>query len=165
MIPGEEHFILLLILTEIGMAIGHGSNSNSTYLLFSQYVLKNHDLRLINVIFAFAMGVGVYFSGSRMIKRIGMNFVTYTNTTAFSAQFAAMATTLVSSVIGYPVSTSQAYFFALMSLKWFHNNPEVIIMNHRLTKTIIILWLITPMICILCPILLAGAFHLIATDT
>jgi len=161
MIPGEEHFVLLLILAEIGMAIGHGSTSNSTYLLFSKHVLYDYNQEIANIIYAIAMSIGVYFSGSRMVKRIGMNFVTFTNTTAFSSQFAAMATTMISSVIGYPISTSQAYFFSLMALKWCHNYPEVITMYPKLTKTIILLWLITPIICITCPIALAGAFRLI----
>lgn len=160
-IPGEEHFILLLILTEIGMAMGHGSNSNSTYLLFSVNVTVDFNVHFANVVYAAAMGLGVYFSGARMIKRVGMNFVTYTNTSAFSAQFAAMATTFISSVVGYPISTSQAYFFALLALKCWHNSPELVVMYPRLTKTIIVLWLVTPLLCVACPIILAVVYRLV----
>ena len=162
-IPGEEDFILLLILAEIGMAMGHGSNSNSTYLLFSKDLQHSSSTLLIilKIFSAFSMGIGVYTSGSRMIKRVGMKFVTYTNTSAFAAQFSAMATTFISSVIGYPVSTSQTYFFSLLALRLCFNKTKIITMDSKFLHIMILLWIITPFVCLGVPIVLAGAFHLV----
>ena len=158
-IPGEEEFKILLILAEIGMAMGHGSNSSTIYLLFTSNLgYSSFGLTVLKVLCAFSMALGVYFSGSKIIKIIGIRFVTYSNTCAFSSQFSAMATTLISSVIGYPVSTSQAYIFSLLGLKWFFTNPEVITMEKSLRNKIIILWILLPFVCVLMPILMSGVY-------
>eukprot|EP00826_Nyctotherus_ovalis_P036726 TRINITY_DN3281_c0_g5_i1.p3 TRINITY_DN3281_c0_g5~~TRINITY_DN3281_c0_g5_i1.p3 ORF type:complete len:154 (+),score=43.87 TRINITY_DN3281_c0_g5_i1:1254-1715(+) len=143
------------------MALGHGSNSNTTYLLFSNSFRHSTAFHwLLKVACALFMGLGVFFSGSRIIKNIGTKFVTDANSCAFVAQFTAMVVTLVFSVVGYPVSTSQAYFFSLYGLRLFHNNPEIITMDRKLMVWMVGLWATLPIVCVLLPMGLGELYFL-----
>jgi len=144
------------------MAMAHGSNSNAIYLLFTSNFNRTDKFPLaIKIACAHLMGFGVYISGSKMIKEVGTKLVTDANSCAFVAQFTAMVTTLISSVIGYPVATSQAYFFSLYGLKKFHNNPEIITMDKKLMNWMIVLWLVLPFTCIAITLGLGGVYFLL----
>ena len=158
--------MILLILTEIGMAMGHGSTCLSISMLYSAHLHKAAGtsralLDVLTYLCAASLGVGVYLAGSKITKRIGTKFVVYTNTAAFSAQFTAMGVTLLSAVIGYPISTTQSFMFALLGVKLFHNTPEIINMDRRMFKKMIMWWIMAPPVCIFVPFLLSRLIALI----
>jgi len=162
-IPGEQDFSILVLLTEIGMAMVHGSTCIGTTLLYSSNLINPPSflMNILKYLCAINMGVGVYISGEKLIKKLGTKLVCYTNTSAFCAQFTAMAFTLFASVLGYPASTTQSYFFALVGLRIFHNQPEIIMMDKKMVTKMVIWWVTLIPICILSPIILGLGFKLI----
>ncbi len=158
--PGEDDFEILLILAEIGMALGQGSTSVSNSYLYASKLpeaagTSQITLELLKYVCAFSLGLGVYLSGDNIIKKVGTKFVSYATSAAFCAQFTAMALTLVSSTWGYPTSTTQLYIFALVGIRLVETHPPFVHMERRFFRQIIIWWLLLMPICVLLPFLLS----------
>ncbi len=155
--------MVLLILSEVGMALASGSTSVCNSYLYSSDLKVIADtspivLAVLPYICSAAMGIGVYLSGDDITKKIGTKFVTYTNTAAFSAQFTAMAITLVTTTLGYPVSTTQTFVFALLGISLFNKKPRVVRMEGKLLRQLTIWWTLTIPICVGVTFLLSMLF-------
>ncbi len=164
--PGEEDFVILTILAEIGMAMGHGSTCVTNAFLYASDLApaagtSSSLLTSIKVLCAFGVGLGVFVSGAKVTKRMGTKYVSYTTTVAFTAQFTSMAVTLLSSVIGCPISTTQSFVFALLGLKLFHNDPKIIHMERRVLWQSIVWWVVAIPVSLFVPLIISEVTCLI----
>ncbi len=166
---GEEDFAVLLVLAEIGMALGHGSTSAPNAYL---YAIDLHEaagtprwlLTILKYVCAAFIGLGVYLSGAEITKKIGTKFVSYTCSAAFAAQFSAMIIILISSLLGLPISTTQTFFFGLLGIGYFNQEPAVVRLETKLRFQLYLWWLLTIPVAILAPYLLSFFLANVARD-
>eukprot|EP00826_Nyctotherus_ovalis_P026637 TRINITY_DN2079_c0_g2_i1.p1 TRINITY_DN2079_c0_g2~~TRINITY_DN2079_c0_g2_i1.p1 ORF type:complete len:281 (+),score=48.40 TRINITY_DN2079_c0_g2_i1:156-998(+) len=165
LIPGEEDFAVLLVLTSIAMSIGNGCTSVSNSFMYVKSITSESSfikwlLTVYKHVCAVGMGLGLYLYGARVTKKVGSKFMPYNNSAAFSAQFAAAFIVMVCANIGYPVSTTQVFFSALLGISFFNSDPMVLKVNDKKAlRDILLWWLFTIPACTLAPYIFSMIFN------
>ena len=168
LIPGEDDFGILLILAEIAMSIGNGSTTVSNSFIYvkdisSESKFITYLMTACKYGYAIGMGLGLYLYGERVTKKIGSKFMPYNNFAAFSAQFSACFITMVCTNIGYPVSTTQIFFSALLGISLFNSDPIILkVSDKNVLGNLLLWWLFTIPVCGLAPYMFSMIFNQIA---
>lgn len=95
---------------------------------------------LITLVCSAVMALGTLTGGKKIIKSIGMDMVKLEKYQGFSADIAASVALLVSTVFGYPVSTTHAKTTAMMGAGVARNRRSL---NTAVIKDISLTWLLT----------------------
>lgn len=96
--------------------------------------------QLIILICSVFMAFGTLTGGKKIIKSIGMDMVKLEKYQGFSADIGASVALLVSTVFGYPVSTTHAKTTAMMGAGMARNRRSL---NTAVIKDIILTWVLT----------------------
>ena len=86
------------------------------------------------------MSVGTSIGGKKIIKSIGMDMVKLEKYQGFSADLAASASLLISSLFGIPVSTTHAKTTAIMGVGAVKRPSAV---NLGVVKNLVMTWVLT----------------------
>jgi len=114
--PVTRGFRLGQIVSNSGLAIAHGMNDAQktmgviTLALVAHGSLSPHNVHVptwVVVLSATAMALGTYAGGWRIIRTVGTRIIRMNAAQAFSAQASGAAVILVSSHLGYPLSSTQ----------------------------------------------------------
>jgi len=132
-------FLVLLGTAFVAFSLGANNAGNAAGLLISSGVFQGSLLPLILV--GLAMGFGVSSFGGRVANTVGRNITLIDPVTVFASQFAAGITVYFFTLIGIPVSASQAIIGGLVGVGMTKGSGMI---NDRLVVLIFIGWVITP---------------------
>lgn len=119
----NKHFGKLQIVSSAMMAFGHGSNDAQkvmgiiTMALLSKGMISTMEVP-VWVIFtaAFAMGLGTFMGGWKVIKTIGVKMLKLEPIHGFAAEASATGIILAASHVGLPVSTTHVISTAILGV-------------------------------------------------
>lgn len=145
----ENFFKAGQILAAGAMSFMHGAQDGQKFIAVlmlcvafsgggasSEFVPNNVLVLLCSVI----MALGTLVGGKKIIKSVGMDMVRLQRYQGFSADVAASAALLVSTVFGYPVSTTHAKTTAMMGAGIAKDKRTV---NPSVIKEIALAWVLT----------------------
>lgn len=137
------------IFSAAGMSFMHGAQDGQKFIAVLMLCMSFSGLESPNTIGAdwkiillcsIVMAIGTMCGGKKIIKSVGMDMVKLEKYQGFSADLSATLSLLVSTVFGYPVSTTHAKTTAMMGAATARSikslNPSVI-------KEIGLTWLLT----------------------
>ncbi|MGI6731960.1 MAG: inorganic phosphate transporter [Anaerovoracaceae bacterium] len=138
------------IFAAAGMAFMHGAQDGQKFigifmlaiiLAQGQPISTEFEIPLwLMILCSLIMALGTSVGGYRIIKSVGMNMVKLEKYQGFSADFAAGLCLLVSSVFGWPVSTTHTKTTAIMGVgaaKGIHH------VNWRIVREMVTAWVLT----------------------
>ena len=137
----SETFRLLVLIGTGFVAYSLGANNagNAAGLLISSGVFSGRTAPLVLV--GLAMGFGVVFFSKKVAKTVGRNITLIDPVTVFASQFAAGATVYFFTLMGIPVSASQAIIGGLVGVGMTKGAGMI---NNRLVLMIFLGWVVTP---------------------
>jgi PiT family inorganic phosphate transporter len=152
--PGtlNKHFGRLQILSSAMMAFGHGSNDAQkvmgiiTMALLSRGFISTMEVP-VWVIFtaAFAMGLGTFMGGWKVIKTIGMKMLKLQPIHGFAAETSSTLIILGASHFGLPVSTTHVISTAILGVGATQRLSAV---RWGIAGKIVLAWVFTLPVCI-----------------
>ena len=132
------------IVAAASMSFMHGAQDGQKF--FAVFTMcagvsvgKNNNLLLI-ILCALVMGLGTATGGKKIIKSVGMDMVTLEKYQGFSADAASSVALLLSTVLGFPVSTTHAKTTAMMGAGVAKNKRSL---NTSVIRDIALTWLLT----------------------
>jgi len=138
------------ILGSAGMAFMHGAQDGQKFLgvfmlgvFLSRGELGIADFSVpiwIVLLFSFVMALGTSIGGVRIIKTVGLDMVKLRPYQGFSADFAATISLFLSSLFGFPVSTTHTKTTAIIGTGVAINVRSI---NWRVVKNLVYAWLFT----------------------
>lgn len=148
----NKHFGKLQIVSSAMMAFGHGSNDAQkvmgiiTMALLSRGAITTMDVPTW-VIFtaAFAMGLGTFFGGWKVIKTIGVKMLKLEPIHGFAAETASTLIIVGASQFGLPVSTTHVISTAILGVGATKRLSAV---RWGIAGKIVLAWIFTLPICI-----------------
>lgn len=102
--------------------------------------VNTQDLLWLMLLCSLVMGLGTMIGGKKIIKSVGMDMVKLEKYQGFSADLAASAALLFSSVFGIPVSTTHAKTTAIMGVGAVKRLSAI---NFSVVKEMALTWLLT----------------------
>lgn len=151
----EKAFKKLQIATSSYVAFGNGSNdvSNSITPVFAIYLVIKHGDMIpasathsipfwIMALGGVGIAMGITFLGKKVMKTLGKNLTTISNMSGFSIDFSVASVVLSASLLGLPVSTSQAATGAIVGAGLSKSHDMHSVQYNVLTK-ILISWVLT----------------------
>ena len=148
---GEKFFILGSILSSVGMSFMHGAQDGQKFIavlnLCIEFSGKESSLNSWFAVFlcSVVMGLGTLTGGKKIIKSIGMDMVKLQKYQGFSADTAATLSLFLSTVLGFPVSTTHAKTMAMLGAGLCGNKS----VGGGVLKDIVLTWILTFPGCIL----------------
>lgn len=140
----ESFFKFAQILSSLLMSFMHGAQDGQKFiavLLLCTNATNNSRLHTEFVVICSAiMALGTLTGGKKIIKSIGMDMVKLQKFQGFSADLAGALALLLSTVMGFPVSTTHAKTTAIMGTGYAVNKRNV---NMNVIKDIALTWLLT----------------------
>ncbi len=121
-----QKFIAVLLLSINFNSSSASDNSKTTTFL--------------TLICAFVMALGTVTGGKKIIKSVGLDMVKLEKYQGFSADLSGALALLLSTVLGFPVSTTHAKTTAMMGAGFSKNKRSV---NPQIIKDIALTWLLT----------------------
>jgi PiT family inorganic phosphate transporter len=148
----NKHFGKLQIFSSALMAFGHGSNDAQkvmgivTMALVSKGVISTVEVPTW-VIFtaAFAMGLGTFMGGWKVIKTIGLKMLKLEPIHGFAAEASATGIILAASQFGLPVSTTHVISTAILGVGATKRLSAV---RWGIAGKIVMAWVFTLPVCI-----------------
>lgn len=136
----SETFRLFVIISAAFVAYGLGANSigTSAGLVISSIL---SDKKVVLIAIGIAMVLGVIIFSNRVVKTVGKNITIIDPMTAFTAQFSAGLVICSFTLLGIPISITQAIIGGLVGVGL---TKGVGMVNKKLVIAIFIGWIITP---------------------
>ena len=138
------------IASAAGMAFMHGAQDGQKFMgvfmlgmFFSvgqSNVTQFHIPIWMMLLCSILMGLGTSMGGYKIIKTLGMDMVKLEKYQGFSADFAASASLLLTSVLGIPVSTSQ---MKTMSIIGVGASKRISAINWLQVREVVAAWVLT----------------------
>lgn len=132
------------IIAAASMSFMHGAQDGQKF--FAVFTMcagvgmeKQNNLILI-ILCALVMGLGTATGGKKIIKSVGMDMVKLEKYQGFSADAASSVALLLSTVLGFPVSTTHAKTTAMMGAAVAKNKRSL---NTAVIKDIGLTWVLT----------------------
>ncbi|HDI72751.1 MAG TPA: inorganic phosphate transporter [Candidatus Altiarchaeales archaeon] len=137
----SETFRLLVIIGTVFIAYGLGANNvgNSAGLVIGSNILGDRIITLI--IMGIAMGLGIISFSKKVVNTVGRNITLIDPMTAFTAQSSAGIVIYFFTLLGIPISATQAIIGGLVGAGITKGSGMV---NNKLVMKIFIGWIITP---------------------
>ena len=150
-------------------AFMHGAQDGQKFMgvfMLGIALANNHDLQQtefviplwVMILCSVVMSIGTSVGGYRIIKSVGMDMVKLEKYQGFSADLAASACLLFSSLIGIPVSTTHTKTTAIMGVGASRRLSRV---NWSIVKEMVLAWVLTFPICGAIGFLMSELFMLI----
>lgn len=140
----DKFFKYAQIFAAATMSFMHGAQDGQKFIavLFMWGSLsQNSNNRLIVILLCSAvMALGTLTGGKKIIKAVGLDMVRLQKYQGFSADLAASVALLLSTVFGFPVSTTHAKTTAMMGAGAAKSKHSV---NTAVIKNIALTWLLT----------------------
>lgn len=140
----EGFFKLAQIFASAIMSFMHGAQDGQKFiavLMLCAKLPKNSPVQAHFIIAcSLVMALGTLTGGKKIIKSIGMDMVKLEKYQGFSADLAGASALLLSTVLGFPVSTTHAKTTAIMGTGYAVNKRNV---NINVIKDIALTWLLT----------------------
>ncbi|MBU1001757.1 MAG: inorganic phosphate transporter [Proteobacteria bacterium] len=146
----EAIFRRMQIFTSCYVALSQGANdvANAIGPIAAIYILAKQGTFLTNAevpIWLLAVGgagiaLGICVLGHKVMKTVGENITTLTNTRGFAVDFAAATTVLVASKLGLPVSTTHATVGGVTGVGLARGFKAV---NFNVLGKIVLYWVLT----------------------
>ena len=153
------------IASGAAMAFLHGAQDGQKFLgifMLGTFLAKGQEIPeifdtplYILILFAVVMGVGTSIGGYKIIKSVGMDMVKLEKFEGFSADFAAAACLLVSTLTGIPLSTTHTKTTAIMGVGAAKRISNV---NWNVVKEMVLAWVLTFPGCMLIGFLMSKLF-------
>ena len=136
----SETFRLLVIIGTVFIAYGLGANNvgNSAGLVIGSNILGD---RITLIIMGIAMGLGIVSFSKKVVNTVGRNITLIDPMTAFTAQSSAGIVIYFFTLLGIPISATQAIIGGLVGAGITKGSGMV---NNKLVMKIFIGWIITP---------------------
>jgi PiT family inorganic phosphate transporter len=148
----NKHFGRLQILSSAMMAFGHGSNDAQKVMgIITMALLSKGAISTLEVptwvIFtaAFAMGLGTFMGGWKVIKTIGVKMLKLEPIHGFAAEASATGIILTASHLGLPVSTTHVISTAILGVGATKRLSAV---RWGIAGKIVMAWVFTLPVCI-----------------
>ena len=142
----ESFFKYGQIFAAAGRSFMHGAQDGQKFIAvlmlcmsFSGYGETDINWKII-LICSVTMAAGTMCGGKKIIKSVGMDMVSLEKYQGFSADAAASLALLVSTILGYPVSTTHAKTTAMMGAGVAKSKKSL---NPIVIKDIALTWLLT----------------------
>lgn len=145
-------FTLWQIIASALLSFMHGAQDGQKFIALIMMCLNNSPIKsninnYIIIICSVFMALGTLTGGKRIIKSVGADMLKVEKFQGFSADLAASVSLLISTFLGYPVSTTHAKTTAVMGTGLAKNKSRI---NFDKIKEIALTWLLTfPGCCIL----------------
>lgn len=141
----EQFFKFAQIFAAASMSFMHGAQDGQKFiavLLMCTGLSENTSEKspIIILLCSAVMALGTLTGGKKIIKSVGMDMVKLEKYQGFSADIAASAALLLSTVFGFPVSTTHAKTTAMMGTGAAKNKRSL---NTSVIKDIMLTWLLT----------------------
>lgn len=141
----EQFFKRAQIFAAASMSFMHGAQDGQKFiavLLMCTGLSENTSEKSPFIILTCSavMALGTLTGGKKIIKSVGMDMVKLEKYQGFSADIAASAALLLSTVFGFPVSTTHAKTTAMMGTGAAKNKRSL---NNSVIKDIMLTWLLT----------------------
>ncbi len=141
----EKFFKYSEILASFFMSFMHGAQDGQKFiavllLTLPQSTTLHENPEALVFLSSAVMALGTAAGGKKIIKAIGMDMVRLQKYQGFSADLAASLSLLISTVFGFPVSTTHAKTTAMMGAGFAQNKRNV---NTDVIKDIALTWLLT----------------------
>ena len=143
----EKIFKYAQIFTACSMSFMHGAQDGQKFIAvllmtvgFSGIKADQKTVSALTVICSLFIALGTLTGGKKIIKSVGIEMVKLRKYQGFSADFASSVALLVSTIWGFPVSTTHAKTTAMMGAGLSKNKSSV---NPRVIKDIGLTWLLT----------------------
>ncbi len=140
----EKLFRIAQIFAAATMSFMHGAQDGQKFvavlLMFGNFSSDSKTRSVIVVLCSIVISLGTLTGGKKIIKSVGNDMVRLEKHQGFSADLASSVALLISTIFGFPVSTTHAKTTAIMGAGAAVNirsvNPEVI-------KSIVSAWVLT----------------------
>lgn len=140
----ESFFKGAQIFASAIMSFMHGAQDGQKFIAVLMLCVNSQENRSIHTFFIMAcsivMALGTLTGGKKIIKSIGMDMVKLEKYQGFSADLAGALALLLSTVLGFPVSTTHAKTTAIMGTGYAVNKKNV---NINVIKDIALTWVLT----------------------
>lgn len=147
----ENIFKKVQVLTSAYVCFSHGANdvANAVGPIALIFMIKNNQTTNISsieipryILFIGGLGIalGVLLYGYKVMETIGYNITELNNTRGFSVDFGTATTVLLSSIFGFPISTTHTVVGAVTGVG-LARGIEVV--NLGILKDILISWFVT----------------------
>ena len=145
--PLNRRFRLAQLFSASVMAFSHGSNDAQktmgviTLALFAGHAIPSLEVPFwVKLASAFAIGLGTFSGGKRIIRTLGMRLVKLSPVHGFAAETSASAVLLATAYMGFPVSTTHVITTSVMGVGATQRLSAV---KWGLSVNIFIAWIIT----------------------
>lgn len=145
----ESFFKFGQIFAAAGMSFMHGAQDGQKFIAvlmlcmsFSEKTQSNtnqSDWRIV-LLCSVVMALGTMYGGKKIIKSVGMDMVRLEKYQGFSADLSATLSLLLSTIFGYPVSTTHAKTTAMMGAGTARSIKSL---NPAVIKEIALAWVLT----------------------
>lgn len=140
----NHFFIIAEIIAAASMSFMHGAQDGQKF--FAVFIMcagigaDGHNKFILIILCAIIMGLGTATGGKKIIKSVGMDMVKLEKYQGFSADAASSVALLLSTILGFPVSTTHAKTTAMMGAGAAKNKRSL---NTSVIKDIALTWLLT----------------------
>ena len=131
--------LLLLSLIFVSYSLGANNIGNAVGPLVAANITDNHNLLIFLV--GLSMAVGALTSGKGVVKTVGTKITELDPVAAFTAQFSAGITLYIFTILGIPISSTQAMIGGVTGVGLTKGIRTV---NSKLLVHIFIGWVATP---------------------
>ena len=142
----DSFFTLGQIFAAAGMSFMHGAQDGQKFIAVLMLCMSFSDFNMayanwkIILLCSVTMALGTMCGGKKIIKAVGMDMVRLEKYQGFSADISASVVLLVSTLAGYPVSTTHAKTTAMMGAGLAKGVKGI---NPLVIKDIALTWLLT----------------------
>lgn len=140
----EKFFTLAEIFAAASMSFMHGAQDGQKFIavlfMFGNFSADKTVRPIIILLCSTIMALGTLTGGKKIIKAVGSDMVRLEKYQGFSADLSASVSLLISTVFGFPVSTTHAKTTAIMGAGAAINIRSV---NPSVIKNIVSAWLLT----------------------
>lgn len=143
----EKIFKYAQIFAALCMSFMHGAQDGQKFIAvllltvgFSGITPDENTISALTILCSLFISLGTLTGGKKIIKSVGIEMVKLRKYQGFSADFASSAALLISTVWGFPVSTTHAKTTAMMGAGFSKSKSSV---NPQVIKDIGLTWLLT----------------------
>lgn len=141
---GNVLFKYFQIFAAFFMSFMHGAQDGQKFIAVLILSLNKQSAQStptpIILLCSLIMALGTLTGGKKIIKSVGMDMLKTQKHQGFSADFAAAVSLLISTILGFPVSTTHAKTTAVMATGFAVNRKNL---NFSVIKEIALTWLLT----------------------